>query len=73
MTNQERFNKYKIEQCKRCSNRDSDMCEIRIFVRNGIIYTKCVHYELDANYCMKRKCNKCKNKEKCFKERKNEI
>lgn len=47
MTNEERYKKYIDENCKHCKNRcnNADLCEIRIFVCNDVIITKCVCYE----------------------------
>lgn len=45
MTNQERFKKYKQEYCKYCKNRTKDLCDIRIFAIDRIVYTKCAFYE----------------------------
>lgn len=45
MTNQERFKKYKQEHCKYCKNKTKDLCDIRIFVIDRIVYTKCAFYE----------------------------
>lgn len=47
MTNEERLEKYKREYCKRCKNKTTDLCEIRVFAMNGIIYTKCSYYEVE--------------------------
>lgn len=45
MTNKERMEKYKIEHCSRCKNKNKFDCEIRIFSYKDIIMTKCVYYE----------------------------
>lgn len=49
MTNEERYKKYIEEHCKNCKHRyetiDKDLCEIRIFVCNNVITTKCAYYE----------------------------
>lgn len=47
MTNEERYQKYIKENCKHCKNRcnNEDLCEIRIFICNDVITTKCVCYE----------------------------
>lgn len=47
MTNEERYEKYIDYSCKHCKNRcnNEDLCEIRIFVCNDVITTKCVYYE----------------------------
>ena len=45
MTNEERYQKYIKEHCKNCSNKETDLCEIRISEMNDIIRTKCVYYE----------------------------
>ena len=45
MTNQERFKKYKQEYCKRCKNKTTDLCNIRVFTIDKTIYTKYVFYE----------------------------
>lgn len=45
MTNQERFKKYKQEHCKYCKNKTKDLCDIRIFAIDRVVYTKCAFYE----------------------------
>lgn len=45
MTNEERFSKYIEEHCKNCKNRTTELCDIRIFVLNDIVTTKCAYYE----------------------------
>ena len=47
MTNEERFKKYKQEYCTRCKNKAADLCEIRIFAMNNIVYTKCAYFEVE--------------------------
>lgn len=47
MTNEERLKKYRQEHCSRCKNKTTDLCEIRIFAMNGIIYTKCGYFEVE--------------------------
>lgn len=47
MTNEERYQKYAEEHCKRCKNKETNLCEIRISKCNDIIQTKCVYYEKD--------------------------
>ena len=49
MTNEERFEKYKREYCKRCKNKNADLCEIRVFAMNNIVYTKCSYYEVEVD------------------------
>ena len=49
MTNQERFKKYKQEHCKYCKNRTKDLCDIRIFAIDRIVYTKCAFYEREEH------------------------
>lgn len=46
MTNKERFEKYKKEYCSKCKNKTTDLCEIRIFAINNIVYTKCAFFEV---------------------------
>ena len=45
MTNKERLEKYKKEHCCKCKNKDKDLCDIRVFAVDKIIYTKCGFYE----------------------------
>lgn len=45
MTNEERYKKYVKEHCCNCSNKKSNLCDIRIFVLNHIVCTKCGYYE----------------------------
>lgn len=45
MTNKERLEKYKEEHCGECKNKDKDLCDIRVFAIDRIIYTKCSFYE----------------------------
>lgn len=45
MTNAERYKKYKEEHCKNCKHKEEYLCDIRIFVFNDIITTKCGYYE----------------------------
>lgn len=45
MTNKERLEKYKKEHCCKCKNKDKNLCDIRVFAIDKIIYTKCVFYE----------------------------
>lgn len=51
MTNQERYQKYIKEHCKNCKNRTSNLCDIRIAVKNDVIETKCVFYERNKEEC----------------------
>ena len=45
MTQQERYQKYIIEQCINCSNKDTDLCEIRtIHKLDGTVTTGCEYY-----------------------------
>ena len=45
MTNQERIQKYIKTQCKNCKNKDTNLCEIRVFDADNVITTRCVYYE----------------------------
>lgn len=45
MTNQERIEEYIKEHCKRCKNRNTDSCEIKIFQEDKTICTRCLYYE----------------------------
>ena len=45
ITNEERINKYIQEHCCNCKNKQTDLCEIRIFVLDNMIKTKCEFYE----------------------------
>ena len=49
MTNKERLEKYKEEHCSKCKNRDKELCDIRAFAIDRIIYTKCGFYEKEEN------------------------
>ena len=49
MTNEERFKKYVEEHCKNCDNKKSELCDIRIAVKNDMIETKCMFYEREQN------------------------
>lgn len=81
MTNQERIEKYKKENCENCKNRKENLCDIRIFNFNEVITTRCLNYEKQVNLkeCMKRRCEQCKHYDYCFEYRskkekiKNEI
>ena len=53
MTNQERFKKYKQEHCKYCKNKTKDLCDIRIFVIDRVVYTKCGFYEREDHETVK--------------------
>ena len=53
MTNSERYQKYVKEHCSNCNNKDSDLCEIRIFTVNKTTTTQCIYY--DSNYIPKKK------------------
>ena len=45
MTQQERYQKYIKEQCINCSNKDTDLCEIRTIKNlNGTVITRCEFY-----------------------------
>lgn len=41
----ERIQKYIKTQCKNCKNKDSDLCEIRVFKADNVITTRCIYYE----------------------------
>ncbi len=45
MTNEERYKKYIEEHCKNCKNKNKYLCDIRIFVIENTICTKCGYYE----------------------------
>lgn len=45
MTNETRYKKYIKEHCKKCKNKETNLCDIRIFVIDNIVYTKCGYYE----------------------------
>ncbi len=49
MIDEERYEKYIKEHCIRCKNRTTDLCNIRIFVINGVVCTKCVYYEREKD------------------------
>ena len=41
----ERIQKYIKVQCKNCKNKDTDLCEIRVFISDNVITTRCLYYE----------------------------
>ena len=41
----ERIQKYIKTQCKNCKNKDTNLCEIRVFNTEGVITTRCIYYE----------------------------
>lgn len=45
MTNKERIDKYIKEQCINCINKNTNLCEIRVFTCNNTIHTRCVYYK----------------------------
>ena len=45
MTNKERLEKSKQEHCSKCKNKDKELRDIRVFVADKIIYTRCSFYE----------------------------
>ena len=45
MTDEERYEKYIKEHCKECKNKTGDLCDIRIFIINNVVCTKCRYYE----------------------------
>lgn len=45
MTREERCKKYIEAHCINCKNKNTDLCNIKIFVLNKIIYTKCCCFE----------------------------
>ena len=47
MSKEERFQKYIKEYCHNCKNREKDLCDIKVFVLNNEVITKCVYYEKD--------------------------
>ena len=45
MTQKERYQKYIEEQCINCSNKDTDLCEIRTIKKlDGTVTTRCEYY-----------------------------
>lgn len=45
MTQKERYQKYIKEQCINCSNKDTDLCEIRTIKNlDGTVTTRCEYY-----------------------------
>ena len=51
MTNSERYQKYIKEHCKNCKNNKTNLCDIRIAVKNDVIETKCMFYERNKEEC----------------------
>lgn len=49
MTNAERYQKYVEEHCKNCKHRKEDLCNIRIFVLNDTVITRCCEYEREKS------------------------
>lgn len=45
MTNEERYQKYIKENCKKCKNKNNYDCEIRIHRKDDTIVTRCEYYE----------------------------
>lgn len=45
MTNEERYQKYIEEYCRKCKNNKTDLCDIRISAIDNIVRTKCEYYE----------------------------
>lgn len=45
MTNEERYQRYKKEQCINCKNKTKEDCEIRIHHRGDTVVTMCEYYE----------------------------
>ena len=45
LSEKERFSKYVKEQCKKCKNKDNNMCEIHTSTLGKTIVTKCEWYE----------------------------
>ena len=45
MTNEQRYQKYIKEHCNKCKNKETDLCDIRIFVLDNTVCTKCMYYE----------------------------
>ncbi len=45
MTDEERYQKYVEEYCRRCKNKDKYNCEIKIFKQDDVKVTKCEYYE----------------------------
>ena len=45
MNNEERYEKYIKEHCNKCKNRKTNLCNIRIFVIEDTVCTKCEYYE----------------------------
>lgn len=45
MTNEQRYQKYIKEHCTKCKNKETDLCDIRIFILNNTVCTKCGYYE----------------------------
>ena len=51
MTNEERFKKYVEEKRKKCDNKKSDLCDIRISCVDGIVKTYCDFYRRSKQEC----------------------
>lgn len=45
MSNEDRIQKYIKENCSNCTNKETDLCDIRIFVKDKVIYTKCCYFK----------------------------
>lgn len=45
MNNEQRYQKYIKEHCRKCKNKETDLCDIRIFVLDNTVCTKCRYYE----------------------------
>ncbi len=47
MSNEERYQKYIEEYCRKCKNNKTDLCDIRISAIDNIVRTKCQYYIKD--------------------------
>ena len=45
MTNETRYQKYIKEHCNKCKNKETNLCDIRIFVIDDKVNTGCTYYE----------------------------
>lgn len=45
MTYEERYLKYKKEQCINCKNQETKLCDIKVSIIYDIVQTKCNGYE----------------------------
>jgi hypothetical protein len=48
MTSEGKYAEFIKDHCKKCKNRKTDLCEIRMIAYQGKIKPKCAYYEKEA-------------------------